>query len=75
DLGDAGQAVVKLNQILPADQIALGGPARIQSQYAQLWSQAESEAYYGALKQRFKAQVSLKAKATAADAAASAASN
>lgn len=67
DLGAQGYAVVKLNQIMPADQTALGGPARVQSQFAQVWGQAESEAYYAALRERFKVKINAKAGATAAN--------
>lgn len=57
DLGGQGYAIVKIDKVLPADTQALGGIERIQSQYAQLWAQAETEAYYAALSQRHKAKV------------------
>jgi peptidyl-prolyl cis-trans isomerase D len=72
-LGSEGFAVARVQKVLPADPLAAGGgdPQRLRSQYAQLWANAESNAYLGALRERFKAKVS--AKATAGDAAASAA--
>lgn len=70
DLGVQGYAVVKLSKVLPADQTAAGGPERIQAQYAQLWSQAEGDAYYAALRERFKVKVTGKAANPAADSAA-----
>lgn len=70
DLGTQGYAVVKVEKILPADQAAAGGPARIQAQYAQLWAQAESEAYSAALHERYKAKITGKAAAPADSSAA-----
>jgi peptidyl-prolyl cis-trans isomerase D len=56
DLGDAGYAVVKLVKVLGRDPV-VGDPARAQAQYAQAWGEAESQAYYAALKTRFKVEV------------------
>ena len=59
DLGDQGYAVVKVGRIVSrsAPDDAAGKQAR--GQYAQLWSAAENQAYYGVLKDRFKARVNL----------------
>ena len=74
DLGEQGYAVVKINKVLPRDP-AVADAARSQAQYAQAWAAAESQAYYAALKDRYKVQITGDAKATAAaDRAASAAS-
>src|SRR5439155_17264304 len=56
DLGDAGYAVMLLKQVLPRDP-ATGDLANAQRQYAQTWSAAETQAYYNALKTRYKAQI------------------
>lgn len=61
DLGDAGYAVIKVVKVLPRDP-ATGDAARLQSQYAQAWAAAESQAYYEALKDRFKVQITGSAK-------------
>lgn len=73
DLGGEGYAVVRLHKVLPADAAALGDATQARAQYAQIWGQAEGEAYYAALRKRYKASVTGKA-AAAADAAASGAS-
>ena len=56
DLADAGYAVVKLVKVLGRDP-AVGDPVRVQAQYAQAWGEAESQAYYAALKTRFKVEI------------------
>ena len=56
DLGDAGYAVVKLVKVLGRDP-AVGEPAQAQAQYAQAWGEAESQAYYAALKTRLKVEI------------------
>lgn len=63
ELGTQGYAVVRIQKVLPADPAATGDAQQLRSQYAQVWSQAESEAYYAALRTRFKAEVSDKVKA------------
>jgi peptidyl-prolyl cis-trans isomerase D len=62
DLGDQGYAVVKVVKVLPRDP-AMGDAARLQGQYAQAWAAAESQAYYAALKDRFKVEITGNAKA------------
>jgi peptidyl-prolyl cis-trans isomerase D len=72
DLGDAGYAVVRLVAVksLPTDAPEW---AQLLPRYAQAWGAAEAQAYYNALKARFK--VEIKADAIAAAGAASAAAN
>ena len=70
DLGDQGYAVVKISKVLGRDPTT-ADPTRAQSQYGQAWGDAEGQAYYAALKTRFK--VEIKPGVLAADPAASAA--
>jgi peptidyl-prolyl cis-trans isomerase D len=72
DLGDAGYAVVRVNAIKP---LAADSPELTQllPRYAQAWGAAESQAYYNALKARYKVKV--ESAAVAAAGAASAAAN
>jgi peptidyl-prolyl cis-trans isomerase D len=57
DLGDAGYAVAKIGKVLGRDPAAADA-ARAQSEYARAWGEAESQAYYVALKTRFKVEIS-----------------
>jgi peptidyl-prolyl cis-trans isomerase D len=70
DLGEKGYALAKLSKVLGRDPVA-ADPLRSQSQYAQAWSDAESQAYYSALKNRYKVEIKAAAP-VASDAAASA---
>ena len=71
DLGEQGYALAKLSKVLGRDPIA-ADPVQAQSSYAKAWGDAESQAYYEALKLRFKVDTSGAAAAAAsADAAAS----
>ena len=72
DLGDAGYAVVRLLAVKP---LAADSPdlSQLLPRYAQAWGAAEAQAYYSALKVRYKVDVS--ADAVAGAAAASAPSN
>jgi peptidyl-prolyl cis-trans isomerase D len=56
DLGDQGYAVAKIVKVLGRDPSA-GDAARAQAQYAQAWGEAESQAYYAALKARYKVEL------------------
>ncbi|MEP7294737.1 MAG: SurA N-terminal domain-containing protein [Burkholderiales bacterium] len=56
DLGDQGYAIAKIDKVLGRDPVAADA-ARAQSQYAQSWGEAESQAYYAALKTRFKVEI------------------
>jgi peptidyl-prolyl cis-trans isomerase D len=73
DLGELGYALAKLTKVLGRDPVAADA-ARAQAQYAQAWADAESQAYYGALKSRFKVEVA-PATVRAAEVSASAAAN
>ena len=65
DLGDAGYAVVRLLAVKP---VAADSPelAQLLPRYAQAWGAAESQAYYNALKARYKASVKTDAVAAVA---------
>ena len=56
DLGEPGYAVAKVTKVLGRDPAA-GDAARAQAQYAQAWGDAEAQAYYAALKTRFKVEI------------------
>ena len=56
DLGDQGYAVAKIDKVLGRDPVTADA-SRAQSQYAQAWGDAESQAYYNALKTRFKVEI------------------
>jgi len=71
DLGAGGYVVARVLKVLPREQAA-ATDAVLVPQLAQAWGAAEAEAYLGALKRRFKAEVEPSARK--ADAAAKAAS-
>ena len=56
DLGDQGYAVAKISKVLGRDPM-VADAARARTQYAQAWGDAESQAYYTALKTRFKVEI------------------
>ncbi len=56
DLGDQGYMVAKVTQLLPRDP-SLGNEQAMQNQYAQAIASAEMQAYYAALKTRYKAEI------------------
>ncbi|MEO7008691.1 MAG: SurA N-terminal domain-containing protein [Caldimonas sp.] len=56
DLGDQGYAVAKLLKVAGRDPTTADA-ARAQAQYAQVWADAESQAYYAALKERFGVEI------------------
>ena len=60
DLGDAGYAVVRLLAVKP---VATDSPefAQLLPRYSQAWGAAEAQAYYSALKARYKALVKTEA--------------
>lgn len=68
DLGAEGYAVVRVAQVLPRETPP-GGDAPLVQQYTQAWSDAEQQAYLGALKKRFKVSIDEAAVASAAAAA------
>jgi peptidyl-prolyl cis-trans isomerase D len=56
DLGDQGYAVAKVTKVLDRDPL-VADQARGQTQYAQVWGDAEAQAYYAALKTRFDVEI------------------
>ena len=70
DLVEQGYALAKVGKVLGRDPVA-GDAARAQSEYGQAWADAEAQAYYTALKTRFKVEIKPGA-VPAADAASSA---
>lgn len=73
DLGDQGYAVAVIEKVQAADLAEAGSLDQARAQVSQMWAQAEGEAYYAALRKRYKAVVLDGAKAAVADEAASAA--
>jgi peptidyl-prolyl cis-trans isomerase D len=71
DLGDQGYAVAKIVKVLGRDP-ATADATRAQAQYAQAWGEAEAQAYYNALKSRFKVEIQPNALPAAGSDAASA---
>ncbi|MDD5334450.1 MAG: SurA N-terminal domain-containing protein [Rhodoferax sp.] len=70
NLGGQGYAVVKVNKIVPRTPPAEAAARQDRAQYAQWWTGAESQAYYGLLKERFKAAImTARPSRTAGDAA------
>ena len=57
DLGAQGYAVIKVNKIVAREPPAPEALRQDRSQYAQAWTNAENQAYYGLLKERFKAEI------------------
>ncbi len=53
--GAQGYAVVRITKVSGRDP-ATGDARQMQAQYAQAWGEAEAQAYYAALKQRFHAE-------------------
>jgi peptidyl-prolyl cis-trans isomerase D len=54
--GDGSYIVARIDKVLPRDP-AVVDAKRAAQQYAQAWTGAETQAYYNALKTRFKAVV------------------
>ena len=67
DLGAQGYLVAKVMQVLPRDP-AVAPEQMLQGQYVQAIANAEMQAYYTALKSRYKAEVKPRASALAASA-------
>jgi peptidyl-prolyl cis-trans isomerase D len=57
DLGAQGYAIIKVLKVLPRDIPAAAMAQQELAQYTQWWTSAESLAYYGILKERFKAEI------------------
>jgi peptidyl-prolyl cis-trans isomerase D len=71
DLGDAGYALARVTKILGRDP-SVADPVKANSQYAQVWGDAETQAYYAALKSHYKVTIDTGALATPREGAASA---
>jgi peptidyl-prolyl cis-trans isomerase D len=57
DLGEQGYAVVKVNKVVPREAPVADAAKQERQQYTQALASAENMAYYGMLKERFKAQI------------------
>ncbi|HEX2541557.1 MAG TPA: SurA N-terminal domain-containing protein [Caldimonas sp.] len=68
ELGDQGYAVAKITKIWGRDP-SVADPEKAKAQYAQVWGDAESQAYYAALKARHKVSINDKAAASSEPAA------
>ncbi len=55
-LGDQGYALAKIIKTAGRDPV-VADPAQSMQQYAQVWSEAEAQAYYAALKSRYKVSI------------------
>ncbi|MFM9915217.1 MAG: SurA N-terminal domain-containing protein [Rhizobacter sp.] len=65
DLGPKGYLVAKVQKVIGRDPVA-ADPARARSQYVSAWGEAETQAYYAALKTRLKVSINDKLAAQAA---------
>ena len=59
ELAAQGYAIVKVLKVLPREAQAPAAAQQAQAQYTQWWTSAESLAYYNALKERFKAEITV----------------
>jgi len=59
DLGAQGYAVVKVNRIVSRTAPDARAAKQAREQVAQVWANAENQAYYGVLKERFKAKITV----------------
>jgi peptidyl-prolyl cis-trans isomerase D len=57
DLGTAGYAVVRINNVVPRNEAGQPSAAQDRVQYAQWWNAAEVQAYYATLKERLKVKI------------------
>ncbi len=57
DLGAQGYAIVKVNKLLTRDDVTPDVQQGQRSQYGQIWSSAEMQAYYESLKTRLKVKI------------------
>lgn len=57
NMGAQGYAVARVNKIVPRPTPAAADAEQGRSQYAQWWTSAENQAYYGLLKERFNVKV------------------
>ncbi len=59
DLGAQGYAVIKVNRIVSRAAPDAAAAKQAREQYAQVWANAENQAYYEILKERFKAKITV----------------
>ena len=59
DLGDQGYAVLKVNRVVSRAAPDEATTKQARTQYAQVWAAAENQAYYGILKERYKARINV----------------
>jgi peptidyl-prolyl cis-trans isomerase D len=59
DLGSKGYAVVRVISIIPRPAPVEPAVTQDRGQYAQWWTDAESQAYYGVLKDRLKVEITV----------------
>ena len=59
DLGSQGYAVAKITKVLPRDAVAGPNEAQELKQYTQWIANAENQAYYNVLKDRFKVEMKI----------------
>lgn len=57
ELGAQGYAILRVNKVLPRPAPPENQAKQAQAQYSQLWSDAEGQAYYKQLMERFKVQI------------------
>jgi len=57
DLAAQGYAVVRVNKVVPRAAPAQAAAKQDRDQYAKWWTEAENQAYYGTLQERFKAAI------------------
>ncbi len=55
DIGEQGYTVARVTKVLGRDPVAADA-SRAQAQYGQAWADAESQAYYAALRTRYKVE-------------------
>lgn len=70
EFGEEGYAVVRIDKLLPRESKP-DDEKRLQQRYAQIWGAAEDDAYYGALKERYKVKITGVAKRDANEGSAS----
>ena len=61
DLGNEGYAVVKVEKVLPRETRDAKALQQEAQQYGQWWAGAEGQAYFNALKERYKARIEVPA--------------
>ncbi|MEN9474424.1 MAG: hypothetical protein RIS48_1144, partial [Pseudomonadota bacterium] len=60
DLGAQGYAVARINQVLAPEALAAAQAEQGRQQLAQMWAQAEAQAYLEALKQHYQVKILIK---------------